>query len=86
VHLKFLWLRLPQRLRSVNHPLRKDRRALRWFSLGNGPVVEPSGAFFSYVCVGQTVGLIAESVFKSDEAIARLRITSSNSPMWSASS
>src|SRR5258708_8470592 len=36
------------------------------------PVVDPSRAFFAYVCVRQTVRRIAESVSERDETIAAL--------------
>ena len=61
-----------QRLRSVNHPLRKYRRSLRGLAQRDRPVVEPAGTFFSYIGVGQAISLVAKSVGQRDEVIASL--------------
>ena len=65
-----LGLGLVQDLGAVNDPLRKHRRALRGLALSDRPVIDPAGAFFSHISVGQAVGLIAQRVTQRDEVIA----------------
>src|SRR5580658_9633548 len=58
-----------QCVRTVDHPLWKHGSSLGRVAESDCPVLDPSRAFFADEGVGQAVGLIAESVAQSDEAI-----------------
>ena len=56
----------------VDHPLRKDRTALRNLALRDRPVFNPATTLFSDEGVWQAVSLIAERILQRDEAVSPL--------------
>src|SRR6266705_5602276 len=51
---------------------REDGSAERRTAARDGPVLQPASSLFSDIRVGHTVGLIAQGILQSDEAIATL--------------
>src|SRR5512138_3446146 len=65
-------LSLGQRLSTLDDPLRKNWRTLRRLAHANGPMLQPTRAFFSKIGIRQTIGRVGQSVGERNETVPAL--------------